>query len=91
MTWTEEAARSLAVVYDAMSRDRPTTALRTVEGLVQRARSLAAYPKRGSDLPYPAEDEILVLRHGSFRLPYLVDDDGVTILGVFHAGIFLPP
>lgn len=91
LRWTDEATRALEDLYAAMARSRPSTARRTIEGIVQRARSLARYPGRGTDTIYPADRPVLVLRHGQFRIAYVVGDDAVTILTVFHGGIFLPP
>ena len=89
LIWTTEAEKTLRQIYDAMARDRPTTARRTIESLLDRVDSLAKAPHLG--LPHSFRSEVLLLTYGRFQVPYSLLDGRLIVLGVFHGPIFLPP
>lgn len=98
LSWTDEAEVSLRDIHDYIARDRPTTARRTVESIVDRAHSLREFPELGHRYPY--DPSVRILAHGHFQIAYSLlsrnpqhaDADGehVVVLGVFHGLIFLP-
>lgn len=91
-TWTSAGAESLRDLYRRLARDRPQTARRTLEAILDRVEALAADPDRGRPYPYAEGRRIQVLSYGPFEIAYLVEDDGaVTVLGIFHGFVFLPP
>ena len=101
LTWTSEAASSIRDIYQSIARNRPETAQRTVESILNKVDSLTEYPDLGHPYRYDSGGAIRVLSYGSFRVAYLVeeggDEDGddqdggeVVVLGVFHGLIFLP-
>ena len=91
LRWTPEAEVSLRDIYDYIGRDRPRTARRTIESIVNRAESLVEYPKLGKPYPYLPDRPVRILTYGEFQVAYLVEDEqSIAVLGVFHGLIFLP-
>lgn len=91
LKWTQEAEISIKEIYSYIARDRPTTARRTVESLLNRVETLLDFPEGGQVYPYLDGQPIRVLTYGNFQIAYLVNPDGVLyILGIFHGLIFLP-
>lgn len=90
LSWTAEAERSLREIHDHIAQNRPATATRTIESIVDRVESLRDHPDLGQ--PYDQADGRAVRRltHGRFQVAYLVEDGEVVVLGVFHGLIFLP-
>lgn len=92
LRWTHVAEESLRGVYESIAQNRPRTAERTVESIVNKVASLSASPGLGQRYPHVEREEILHLSYGHFRIAYRVEPEGdVTVLGVFHGLIFLPP
>lgn len=88
--WTIEAQQALREIHDYISRNRPETAQRTIESILNKVESLAEVPTLGQRYPHHAAG-VHVLTYGHFRIAYAVEDEGdVKILGVFHGLIFLP-
>ena len=89
LKWTAHAETTLAQIYRAMAESRPTTARRTLENLLHRLDSLADAPLLGK--PYPFADGVRTTNYGQFRVAYRPEAEGITVLGVFHGMMFLPP
>jgi plasmid stabilization system protein ParE len=91
LSWTAEAAATVRDVYSYIARDRPETAHRTLESILNKVDSLVRYPDLGSPYRY-APSGVRVFSYGSFKVAYKLEEDGdVLVLGVFHGLIFLPP
>jgi len=92
LTWTSEAASSIRDIYQSIARNRPETAQRTIESILNKVDSLVEYPQLGQPYPYsPDGREVRVIRYGNFKIGYLIEDAGdIVVLGVFHGLIFLP-
>lgn len=94
LTWTTEAASSIRDIYQSIARNRPETAQRTVESILNKVDSLAEYPDLGHPYRFDSGGTIRVFSYGNFRIAYLVEEspDGpeLVVLGVFHGLIFLP-
>ncbi|MEM1176705.1 MAG: type II toxin-antitoxin system RelE/ParE family toxin [Acidobacteriota bacterium] len=89
--WSREAAESLRDIYEYIAQDRPHTAMRTVESILNKVVSLSGSPHLGQHYPYLDRPDIHLLTYGHFRIAYQVgDDDEIVVLGVFHGLIFLP-
>lgn len=91
LSWTAEAVATVRDVFAYMARDRPQTAHRTLESILNKVDSLTEYPDLGSPYRYGPEG-VHVFSYGSFKIAYLLQEDGdVLVLGIFHGLIFLPP
>ena len=89
--WTTEAESSLREIYDHIAQNRPTTARRTIESILNRVESLREAPHLGQGYRHHPRPGVRRLAYGQFHIAYLVSgDDDLVILGVFHGLIFLP-
>lgn len=85
--WTLEAERWLREIYDYIARDNPAAALRTVQGIREKAETLTSFPERGYRYHERPNEHVRILLYGHYRIAYLVQDGDVTILGVFHGAL----
>lgn len=91
LRWTLEAVQSLREIHEYIAVNRPATALRTIESIINKVESLAAYPELGHRVSTAQRDDLRLLLYGHFRIPYVCSTTGaVIVLGVFHGLIFLP-
>lgn len=90
LTWTPEAEVSLRDIYDYIARDRPATARRTVESIINRSLTLMEYPDLGQRYPYRPDRMVRILTYGQFQIAYQQGESALAVLGVFHGLIFLP-
>ena len=89
ISWTEEAQRWLNDIFEYIAADDPAAAVRTVEGIYERAQDLKKFPQLGAR--YTASSRhVRILLYGHYRIAYLLKDDGnIDILGVFHGALDL--
>ena len=86
--WTREAERWLREIHDYIAADNPAAALRTVQGIYEKAESLAQFPERGSRHHGLPDRNVRILLYSHYRIVYLVKDKvDVDILGVFHGAL----
>lgn len=84
IAWTDEALRWLEDIFEYIAADNPDAAARTIEGIFERAQSLAQYPELGHRYLHSTRN-VRMLLYGHYRIAYLLKADGnVDILGVFH-------
>ncbi|HTG31478.1 MAG TPA: type II toxin-antitoxin system RelE/ParE family toxin [Thermoanaerobaculia bacterium] len=86
--WTLEAERWLREIYDYIARDNPAAALRTVQGIGEKAETLTRFPERGYRYQERSDKHIRILLYGHYRIAYLMNEGGgIDILGVFHGAL----
>ena len=91
LKWSHEAENSLRDIYNHIARDRPSTAWRTLESILNRVESLLGYPNSGQPYRYDREGLVRVLSYGQFQIAFRPEPSGdVVILAIFHGLIFLP-
>ena len=91
LKWTREAESSLREVYEHIAQNRPATARRTIESILNKVESLREAPALGQSFPLYRRRGLRRLTYGQFQIAYLLDGESeVVILGVFHGLIFLP-
>lgn len=91
LRWTREAESALRDIHDAIALDRPETASRTIDSIVNRVESLAGAEERGTPHPLHRRWRVHLLPYGSFRIAYRVEPtEDVTVLAVFNGLMFLP-
>ena len=85
--WTAEAAQWLEDIYEFIAADNPRAAAETVQGIYQRAQSLAEFPEMGERY-LMSQRHVRILLFNHYRIAYLVkDDESIDILGVFHGAL----
>ena len=88
ISWTQESERWLRDIYDYIAEDSPAAALRTIEGIHQKAQLLCKFPELGYRYEHVPDRNVRILLYGHYRIAYLIRDDGdIDILGVFHAAL----
>ncbi len=83
---TDEAIRQIAAIGDYIAQDSPAHALRWVQRLEERIRSLENSPERHAVL-YTAEEagrEVRQTFFGAYRVLYEIQPDAVYVLTVRH-------
>ncbi len=91
LCWAGEAEASLRDIHNHIARDRPETARRTVDSIVNRVEALREFPQLGQAYPYLQEQPLRILTYGQFQIAYLLQDEHrIIVLGIFHGLIFLP-
>lgn len=86
IVWTTEARRWLQEIYDYIATDNEEAAYRTVRAIHERAEILLTFPEIGHR--YRQQPDIRVLLYGHYRIAYLITaEEGIEILGVFHAAL----
>ncbi len=84
VVWTEQARRRLSEIEEFIARDRPATAAKLVDKLVDRPDALATYPDRGRklrELPGSGLRELVV---DDYRLVYRRVASTIEVLTVFE-------
>ncbi|MEX0775271.1 MAG: type II toxin-antitoxin system RelE/ParE family toxin [Phycisphaeraceae bacterium] len=86
--WTQEAESWLKEIHDYIAHGNPSAAIRTVDGIVERAESLREFPLLGHRYEGRTDRHYRVLWYGHYRIVYLVvSDDRLEIVGVFHEAL----
>ena len=85
--WSREAEQWLREIYEYISQDNPTAAGKVVSGIYDKAQLLSDFPKIGYKYREEAEGEVRILLYGHYRIAYIITDDLIDILGVFHGAL----
>ncbi len=91
LTWSREATNSLREIYDHIAQDRPVTAFRTLESLINKVETLTTDPEKGVAYPHAIEGGVRLIQYGQFQIAYQATGaERITVLAVFNGLIFLP-
>ena len=85
--WSHEAEQWLREIYDYIAQDNPTAAGKVVSGIFDKAQLLSDFPEIGYKYREEPEGEIRILLYGHYRIAYIITDDFIDILGVFHGAL----
>jgi toxin ParE1/3/4 len=84
VVWTRQAEAMLDQALDVMAAERPSAALRWLDEVLDRVRSLEQFPDLGRVVPELQRREIREVLVDPYRVPYRRDEQQVTILAVVH-------
>jgi toxin ParE1/3/4 len=87
--WTPKARRDLNGIIDYILQENPRAALRVANRIEQLASMLLAHPGMGRPGRVETTRE-LVLSDLPYILPYIVEGETITILGVLHTAMRWP-
>ena len=73
------------------AQGRPGVAAAWLEGLFERVRGLAPFPKQGRVVPEVGREEIREIQYEGFRVLYRVSPSWIGILSVRHGRQQLSP
>jgi toxin ParE1/3/4 len=85
--WSHEAEQWLKEIYEYIAQDNPSAADKVVSGIYDKAQLLSDFPELGYTYREEPEGDIRVLHYGHYRIAYLITDDCIDILGVFHGAL----
>ncbi len=85
--WSHEAAQWLKEIYEYIAQDNPVAAGKVVSGIYEKAQLLSDFPEIGYKYREEPEGEIRILLYGHYRIAYLIAEDSIEILGVFHGAL----
>lgn len=85
--WSHEAEQWLCEIYEYISQDNPTAAGKVVSGIYDKAQLLSDFPKIGYKYREEPEGEVRILLYGHYRIAYIITDELIDILGVFHGAL----
>ena len=85
--WSHEAEQWLREIYEYISQDNPTAAGKVVSGIYEKAQLLSDFPKIGYKYREEPEGDVRILLYGHYRIAYVITDDFIDILGVFHGAL----
>ena len=85
--WTEEAVKWLRNIYDYISEDNAVAAQNVIEGIYEKTQILEMFPEIGYKYRNEPDGEVRVLLYGHYRIAYLIKQDAVDVLGVFHGSM----
>ncbi len=87
--WTEEAVNWLQDIYNYIAEDSHAAAQKVVDGIYDKAQILKVFPNIGYKYRDEPEGEIRILLYGHYRIAYIIKQNIVEILGVFHGAMKL--
>ena len=85
--WSHEAEQWLREIYEYIAQDNPTAAGKVVSGIYDKAQLLSDFPRLGYKYREESEGEVRILLYGHYRIAYIITDDHIDILGVFHGAL----
>ena len=85
--WTYEAELWLKEIYEYITQDNPKAAMEVIDGIYTTAQTLIDHPKMGYTYEVPDMEEVRILLYEHYRITYLILEDRVDILGVFHGAL----
>jgi addiction module RelE/StbE family toxin len=91
INWTSQALTDLEAIGDFIARDAPNFAQVMVDRIFESVERLEAFPRSGRIVPEINQENIREIIFGSYRIVYLLRDENVFILTVFHASRLLKP
>jgi toxin ParE1/3/4 len=85
--WSHEAEQWLKEIYEYIEQDNPAAAGKVVSGIYDKAQILMDFPELGHKYRDEPEGEIRILLYGHYRIAYIITDNYIDILGVFHGAL----
>ena len=89
--WSNQALADLEAIGDFIARDAPSVAQVFVERVFAAVTRLEAFPQSGRVVPEIGQEDIREIIFRSYRIVYVVSEEEVNILTVFHAVRLLRP
>jgi plasmid stabilization system protein ParE len=85
--WSYEAEQWLKEIYEYIAEDNPTAAGKVVSGIYDKTQILSDFPELGHKYREEPEGDIRILLYGHYRVAYIITEDYIDILGVFHGAL----
>jgi addiction module RelE/StbE family toxin len=88
--WTNNAIDQLVNIYEYISLNSPTYAMRMVDRLTRRSEQIADQPLSGRKVPEYDVEDVRELIEKPYRIIYRVQQDKIDVLAVIHGAQLLP-
>jgi len=85
--WTLESSSSLKEIHDFIAIENPKSAIKVVVGIIEKVELLLEYPNIGCVYSKKMNFDIRIFLYGHYRIAYIIDDQSIVILGVFHGAM----
>ena len=85
--WTQEAVVWLKEIHDYIAKENKNVAKRISKEIVSKVQILSTFPKIGYVYNMNDSKEIRILLYGHYRIAYLVEEELVSVLGIFHGAL----
>lgn len=85
--WSHEAECWLRNIHTYISKDNPSTANKVISAIYDKTQLLGDFPQLGYIYREEAEGEIRILLYGHYRIAYMITENYIDILGVFHGAL----
>ena len=85
--WSYEAEQWLKEIYEYIAEDSPTSAGKVISGIYDKTQILNDFPELGHKYREESEGDIRILLYGHYRIAYIITEDCIDILGVFHGAL----
>ena len=89
--WTSQGRTDLEAIGNFIARDAPSVAQVFVDHVFEAVKRLEVLPRSGRVVPEIGQEAIREILFGSYRIVYVVGEEEVNILTVFHASRPLRP
>ncbi len=88
--WTNNAIDQLVNIYEYISLNSPTYAMRMVDRLTRRSEQIADQPLSGRKVPEYDVEDVRELIEKPYRIIYRVQQDKIDVLAIIHGAQLLP-
>jgi plasmid stabilization system protein ParE len=89
--WAPAALVQAESALDYIAQDRPSAAVRWLDGLLERVDLLRDLPEQGRHVPEARRQDLRELIYGRYRVIYRVRHDEIAVLQVRHSRQELDP
>jgi len=89
VVWTLEAEQDRDEIWEYISADNPTAAVRMDQLFSDSATQLADFPESGRPGKVPGTRKLIP--HANYRLVYSIEHDTVWMLALVHVARMWPP
>jgi addiction module RelE/StbE family toxin len=89
INWTSQALQDLELIADFIGRDTSSFAQIIVDRVFESVERLEDFPRSGRIVPEINQENIREIIWGSYRIVYLLRQEEVFILTVFHGSRLL--
>ena len=90
LIWTPESRWWLREIFEYISRDSPSAALKVVQGVYEKAHLPLTFPDIGHLYQPQKYPGVRLLLYGRYRIAYQRRaDENIYVLGIFHGALDL--
>ena len=89
LRWTPQALDDIEAICKFIARDSDYFAHLFANKVIEKAKTLEAFPNAGRIVPESNQETIREIFHGSYRIIYRIRKDEIQVLTVHHSARLL--